>query len=808
MRKWFVILVLLVVTCSVSTQAQITKIGSKSVHITLPQDFDIKQAYTLPLLFINTAANARPVYFEISSFISRDNRSAMVELYADDRETTLLVYDGATAVSDSSIVFRGGEIREFRLSIRIPDKSAEYNGTLVIHSLAAGPQNTAVESESITFIVRRHAPAQKLLPEDAFKIHHGSDKLMYVKRFLWGIRPDLSDFSLNIANISKADTIKNLVVKPISIIKTDNDHNLNQQFEPDSFITSIQSLSARTSKNIVLPFPPVYEAGTYTTTFSIESDNLEPQQFLVNLQLKRPALYAALIILIGSLLSYTVTRGFINLKKRGDRNIHIRKIRKESEDLTDINRIVRERIRSLASVAKDLNQKFFFNNNDKTLSFLEIADFLATVSQRKEAIWKAITKKDVPPGLVEEVKDYFKEIDRLAMKYDVAPYKNDITANLNDAEKCTSDDKGAAYALELQNRIKKILTKQLKPVHSKNNEIAEFESNLRQQLTERQQKENLSYTELKPAEIILRMYKLVTEYRIRDQILQKAISGFLAAEDAETGLQEAMKIAYWNHENQAVWEEILNNKNDISIKAPLKPTTNEVGIYSIDFGSEKLNNSYLVRKLLTYYWSFTPAHQYKLTKPVLKIVPEAKPPRVRDLTLVNKEFSSQEELVNMLYTTFGTENKDDIQKILEKAETPNARKIPVPPSNDMKSNSVPKYFPEGGSWNISVTVHFPKDLLPEDDNMITSIAIEPRKIEVRENEDIIWYRQWNKYEIGLSGIAFLFAVFSGLQSEYFRKPDFGSWDDFLTLFIWAVGFDQGKNFLTLVKDMRDKQKEE
>lgn len=807
MRNWFVILILLIVTYSMSIQAQVTKIGSKNVEITLPQDFDIKQAYTLPLLFINTGANPRPVYFEISSFVSQNQQTAIVTLYSGDRETAMLVYEGATAVSDSSTVFNSGEIQDFKLSILMPDKSAEYTGNLVVYSLPAGQQNNTVESEAIKFTIRRYTPAPRLLPEDALKIHHGSDKPMYVKRFLWGIRPDLSDFTINLANASKTDSVTNLVVKPISLIKTDTDRSMSQQFEPDSFMTSIPLLAARASKNIALPFPPVYEAGTYTTTFSIESDNLKPQQFLVNLQLKRPAFYAALIILIGSLISYTVTRGFINLKKRGDRNTHIRKIRRESEDLTDINRIVCERIRALASVAKDLNKKFFFNNNDKTLSFLEIADFLVTVSQRKEAVWKEVAKKEAPMGLVEEVKDYFKEIDRLVMKYDIVPYKDEITANLNEAEKCTTDEKGAAYALELQNRIKKILAKHEKPAHPDINKINKFETDLRNQLAQFEQKEHISYAELKPAEITLRLYKLITEYGFDNQILEKAIERFHHADDDESGLQEAMKVAYWDRENQAVWQEILNNENNISIKAPLKPTTDEVGIYSIDFGSEKLNNSYLVRKILTYHWTFTPAHQYKLTKPVLKMIPEAGTPGLRYMTLVNREFASETELVNKLYTMLGTENKGDIQKIVNKAETPAARKIPVPPSNDMKSNSVPKYFPESGSWNINVSIHFPGDFEPENSDIKKSLQIQQRNVESRENEDIKWYRQWNKYEMGLSGIAFLLAIFSGLQSEYFRKPDFGSWDDFLTLFIWAVGFDQGKNLLTLVKDMRDKQKE-
>ena len=66
----------------------------------------------------------------------------------------MLVYEGATAISDSSTVFNSGEIQDFKLSILMPDKSAEYTGNLVVYSLPVGQQNSAVESETIKFTIQ------------------------------------------------------------------------------------------------------------------------------------------------------------------------------------------------------------------------------------------------------------------------------------------------------------------------------------------------------------------------------------------------------------------------------------------------------------------------------------------------------------------------------------------------------------------------------------------------------------------------------------------------------------------------------
>ncbi len=73
-----------------------------------------------------------------------------------------------------------------------------------------------------------------------------------------------------------------------------------------------------------------------------------------------------------------------------------------------------------------------------------------------------------------------------------------------------------------------------------------------------------------------------------------------------TGFNKAIYILQWEEENDTNWNRIKYNysQGKIRINPPLSIVEDEVGIYTIDFGEEELNNSYLVRKYLAYDWRF------------------------------------------------------------------------------------------------------------------------------------------------------------------------------------------------------------
>jgi len=49
-------------------------------------------------------------------------------------------------------------------------------------------------------------------------------------------------------------------------------------------------------------------------------------------------------------------------------------------------------------------------------------------------------------------------------------------------------------------------------------------------------------------------------------------------------------------------------------------------------------------------------------------------------------------------------------------------------------------------------------------------------------------------------LASIVAIVTGLSTFYFKGGSFGSFQDYLTLFLWGAGVDQGKNFLQAMQN--------
>jgi len=66
---------------------------------------------------------------------------------------------------------------------------------------------------------------------------------------------------------------------------------------------------------------------------------------------------------------------------------------------------------------------------------------------------------------------------------------------------------------------------------------------------------------------------------------------------------------------------------------------------------------------------------------------------------------------------------------------------------------------------------------------------------IRNTRDFGLFRAFAYIEYISWGIAFLVALVTGLSTQYFKSGAFGSTQDYLLLFLWGVGADQGKNLL-------------
>jgi hypothetical protein len=102
---------------------------------------------------------------------------------------------------------------------------------------------------------------------------------------------------------------------------------------------------------------------------------------------------------------------------------------------------------------------------------------------------------------------------------------------------------------------------------------------------------------------------------------------------------------------------------------------------------------------------------------------------------------------------------------------------------------VVQYVPRGGQLSLTATLKNDKGA-PLD--LASSL---PSSILVVPNSDFGTFRGLARVESISWVLSAVVAVVTGLSMFYYKGPTFGSFQDYLTLFLWGAGVDQGKNFL-------------
>jgi hypothetical protein len=100
-----------------------------------------------------------------------------------------------------------------------------------------------------------------------------------------------------------------------------------------------------------------------------------------------------------------------------------------------------------------------------------------------------------------------------------------------------------------------------------------------------------------------------------------------------------------------------------------------------------------------------------------------------------------------------------------------------------------QYMPKPGTLTVSVSVR--QKSAPAEKPM--QPAADP--IEVRKSGDFGYFTGLERMEIYSTLVAAVIAIISGLGTFYFKNAAWGSFQDYLTLFVWGAGIDQSKNFL-------------
>jgi hypothetical protein len=97
------------------------------------------------------------------------------------------------------------------------------------------------------------------------------------------------------------------------------------------------------------------------------------------------------------------------------------------------------------------------------------------------------------------------------------------------------------------------------------------------------------------------------------------------------------------------------------------------------------------------------------------------------------------------------------------------------------------YAPGEGALSASVKVQY------DGGNPIEITTAKP--IQIRSSGEFTLFGGFERIELISFAIAFGIALVSGLSLFYFRNPAFGTPQDYVNLFLWGVGVDQGKNLI-------------
>jgi hypothetical protein len=127
-------------------------------------------------------------------------------------------------------------------------------------------------------------------------------------------------------------------------------------------------------------------------------------------------------------------------------------------------------------------------------------------------------------------------------------------------------------------------------------------------------------------------------------------------------------------------------------------------------------------------------------------------------------------------------------------------RIPVQRSNKLlltplsTEPRVVQYVPRSGL--LAVKVHVQNGVLSFD-----TPGTDPAHgaLKIATCADFGTFRGLAKVEMVSWALAAMIAVVTGLSTFYFKGPTFGSFQDYLTLFLWGAGVDQGKNFLQVLQ---------
>lgn len=126
--------------------------------------------------------------------------------------------------------------------------------------------------------------------------------------------------------------------------------------------------------------------------------------------------------------------------------------------------------------------------------------------------------------------------------------------------------------------------------------------------------------------------------------------------------------------------------------------------------------------------------------------------------------------------------------LLEREETAGKKLMLTPHTTEPR---VIQYLPRAGRLTVKVLVERSADEKLE----VKTMDAPGGFLQIVPTTDFGIFRGLARVEWTSWVLAAMVAIVTGLSTFYFKGPTFGTFQDYLTLFLWGAGVDQGKNFL-------------
>jgi hypothetical protein len=496
-------------------------------------------------------------------------------------------------------------------------------------------------------------------------------------------------------------------------------------------------------------------AGKYafSLSFSALNSTSTPPKVDTVINVRHHVAWAVLAMVVALLVSFTLTKGIVNWRERARVRARVAELRRQSfvaHSYLPTAVFMRAVLDQTAQLLKPI---VFVAPPTSVYDFLKRAEWSATILRGYASIQRKLNDLAVPearPHYADAIAEIMRRIGTQPLDQATT---DGIVSDLS-ALAATMSDAQTWYWAALKTKSKILLYEASRlPEALEHKHDRDVIDNLLDTLAHPPADPNSRFDDA----------YWVVKLLVSRRLFEPDFHDLVSACRTHKGREYVFKVG-----DRLAWERLENAVRSDRIKISIADGTHPLEClrptkFFLDFQDCVPAESYLVRNILDYTWHFDPGEAPK--EPLLRF-----PKR-------------------------------------------NTRTKP-PWDETSKGARTTQYMPYPGKLDISVTIQWPgADLAAKSRELQIKGRLEAgreleaeRKLEVGgrvltfdDNSELDLASSLTGSELLQLAIVFAITLATGLPTLYFAKPDFGSFADYVAILAWAVGVDQGKNLIQLLK---------